>query len=278
MRMAMLTAALMMATTLGGPGAARAATPAAKPPAVDPEAMAALDKMGGFLRAQKTFSVDTESTTDLVLDSGQKVKRTSIAHLKVERPDKLRADIDSDEKTQQIFYDGKTFTIFQPQVGFYADFAAPPTLAEMADVAEKRYGIDLPLADLFYWGSDKSHAAHVTSAINLGPTVIKGVSCDHFAFRQPDVDWQIWIQRGDRPLPAKLVVTTVGVKAEPEHEVVMTWNLDARIDAHAFAFVPPPGAHKIQFEALAPLSPAVPRHGNRPSPTRTDRPTKGATP
>jgi hypothetical protein len=43
----------------------------------------------------------------------------------------------------------------------------------------------------------------VTDAKYLGTGIIGGVECDHLAFRDADVDWQIWIATGDRPYPCR---------------------------------------------------------------------------
>jgi hypothetical protein len=276
-------AAAVVVAVFGGvvPQASAKSSTSTTKTSVDPNVLAALDNMGAFLRAQKTFTVDAETATDEILGNGEKVKRDGAAHLKVDRPGRLRADISGDEKDQQIYFDGKTFTIFQPETGYYADFAAPPTLAEMVEVAEKRYGIDLPLADLFYWGADKTKALALQSAINAGTSVVKGVTCDHFAFRQPGVDWQIWIQRGDKPLPSKLIVTTTSSSVRPEHEVLLSWNLNPNINNQAFVFTPPAGAQKIQLDTIGPLRVGLPRQG-RASTARGERATtaatKGATP
>jgi hypothetical protein len=219
-------------------------------PAVDPQAIAALNKMSMFLRAQREFAVGAETSTDDILPNGQKVKIEAMAEVKVRRPDRMHADVSSDRRQQQLFYDGNTFTIYDLRTGYYASFQAPPTLAGLVDVAEKRYGIDFPLADLFFWGSDKSEAADIKAAANLGRSAVKGTACTHYAFRASDVDWQIWIQDGEMPLPRKLVITTVGEKAQPEHEVVMTWDLSPRIADNTFAFAPPAGAQRIEFQPM----------------------------
>src|SRR5437764_9526218 len=101
---------------------------AAASPGVDPEAMAALDRMGAFLRAQQQMHVVAEMTTDEVLPTDQKIQHTGVADLKVRRPDRLVANIDSDRKTEQIIYDGKSLTIVEPKLGYYARTSAPPTL------------------------------------------------------------------------------------------------------------------------------------------------------
>src|SRR3954452_3582930 len=187
----------------GGPAHARDKTPA-----VDPQAIAALEAMGSFLRGQTAMAVIAETTTDDVLPSGQKVQYAGRADLRVRRPDRFRADVNSDRKNEQLYYDGKTFTIFQPVLHYYASFDAPPTLAELADVAERRYGLDLPLADLFYWGTERSRVGEIKGAVKVGQSTVKGTPCDHWAFHQTDVDWEICIATGDRPLPRKLVITT----------------------------------------------------------------------
>ena len=263
------------------PAPAAAPAPVRKPmptgKAIDPAAIQALDKMGAYLRSLGSFGIDAEMATDDVLASGQKVKQSGLVQFRVRRPDRLRADIAGDRRNQQMFYDGKTFTIYDRPANYYAAFAAPPRLVELVQTVEDTYGIDLPLADLFTWGADTKATAAITAASDLGTSMIKGVSCDHYAFRQPEVDWQIWIERGTKPLPRKLVITTVTEKMQPEHEMVMTWNVDAPLTEQTFAFVPPHGAQRIDFakavDARAAAVPAgVPRQG------RSAPPKKGPTP
>ena len=219
----------------------------AKPaPKVDPGAMGALDRMGAFLRGQRSFTVDAEVATDDVLASGQKVKYQGLAELRVRRPDRMRAEINGDRRKQTMFYDGTTFTVHDLDTNYFASFKAPPTLGELAEVAETKYGIDLPLADLFAWGTAQNDAM-VKSAVDLGPSTVKGTPCRHYAFRQNDVDWQVWIQEGETPVPRRLVITTSDERSEPEHDVVMSWNLAAEFPDKVFVFTPPPGSEKINF-------------------------------
>src|SRR5882724_5222070 len=66
-------------------------------PAVLPEALSALEKMGGFLRTLKAFTVHADTSTDEVLaDTGQKIQFGSVVDYRVRPPDRLRADIASD--------------------------------------------------------------------------------------------------------------------------------------------------------------------------------------
>ena len=252
MRSHLVAAALAAGLTLGAGSWSKAeAKPAAGKPAVDPDAIAALQKMGAFLREQQKFSVRATVTTDDLLASGQKVQFGGTIELMVRRPDRMRADIRGDRLDEHMYYDGKTFTIFGEKVGYYASFQAPPTLAEMKDVAEKRYGIDLPLADLFYWGTEHDGTSDITAATKVGVATVEGTACDHFAFRQKDVDWELWIEQGARPLPRKLVITTTSEKSRPQHGMVLSWDLAPKLGDEIFTFAPPPEAHKVEFDTAA---------------------------
>lgn len=225
-----------------------------EPPAKDPQAMKALDTMGAFLRDQKSFTVRTTTQTDYVLDNGQKVRLESHGDLRARRPDHLRAAVTSDRKQREYFFDGKTFTIYAPAMNYYATVDdVPGTLRELADLLADRYALQLPLVDLFRWGTEESAEDQITAARFIGPTKLDGVDVDQYAFRQPGLDWQIWIQHGDKPVPRKLVLTTTDDPARPELAIQLSWDLAARHDEDAeFTFTPPKGASKIALAAVPP--------------------------
>lgn len=243
---------LILAVLLLGFGAAGQAQQAAVDPtaAVEPAALDALDKMGAYLRTLTSFEVRSEATTDEVLESGQKLQFAGTVHLRVRRPDRLWAEVASDRKTREFFYDGKTFTLWGPRNKLYASVPAPATLLELVVQIEDRFGIALPLADLFRWGTDATRREAIQGAIYVGPARIGGVPCDHFAFRQEGVDWQVWIQKGDSPLPLKLVVTTTGDEAQPQYVSELSWNLAPALNEKMFTFQPPPGSYQISIREI----------------------------
>jgi len=256
-RAVFISGAILIGALAGLGSTAQAET---KQASVDPKAVAALERMSAFLRSQRAMTVTAETTTDEVLDNGQKVQTSGTATLKLSRPDRLRADVVSDRRNEQIFYDGKTFTLYQPGLGYYGSFNAPPTLGQLVDEAEQRYGIDMPLADLFVWGTAQSPAANLKGAISLGPSVVKGVKCDHYAFHEADVDWEVCIEQGAQPLPRKLVITTTTERTQPQHVAVLSWDLAPRIDESMFRFNAPSTAHRIDFD-VARESSGLPHQG-----------------
>jgi hypothetical protein len=215
-------------------------------PAIEPGVFEALDKMGAYLRGLNSFEIEAHSTTDEVLLSGQKLQFDSTVRIRAERPNRFWMEIASDRKQRQYFYDGTTFTIWGPRNRMYASAPATGTLAELHAKIEERYGLGLPLADLFRWGAqpEKGHP-RIKEAMFVGPDHVGEVPCNHYAFRQEGVDWQLWIQKGSSPLPIKLVITTTDDDAQPQYVSVLDWNTAPALNTAMFTFEPPEGAYKI---------------------------------
>jgi len=232
------------------PAMVQAQTTEPEKPVVDPDAMDALRKMGEYLRTLKVFQITGEITTEQVLSDGQKITLTKQVELVASRPNNLRALIKADKFERQMIYDGTTFTLWAPKKNVYAQVAAPPTINELATMIEDKYAIELPLIDLFRFGTAEDNSKEITSAKDVGESVCDRVTCEHYAFRQDGLDWQVWIQKGDYPLPRKVVLTTLTDEARPQHMVVYTWNLAPSFNQESFAFAAPKDAAKITIADL----------------------------
>lgn len=233
------------------PAFARPPQAAAPAPAIDPDAMTALNKMSAYLRTLKAFQVTSDSTTDEVLDDGQIIQYSTTVNLLAAPPSGLRVEITSDDEHRFYLFNGKEFTIFGANAHFYATVPAPPTIHEMIDKIGERYDIDFPLTDLFTWGTNRDEESKkVTSAFDVGPTSVNGITCEQYAFRQEGVDWQIWVQLGEFPLPLKIVIRTLTDEARPQHTSMLTWNLAPSFNQEAFTFTPPADAHRIVMKDM----------------------------
>jgi len=217
---------------------------------IDPDAMEALNKMGAYLRSLKAFQVDSEVTNDDVLGDGQIITDIRTNALLAVSPNHLRAELKSEDKDAFLFYDGKNFTVYGKLLNYYATVPAPATIAELVDKVYNDYGIEIPLVDLFKWGTDNSAVRRVTSALDVGPSTVQGITCEHYAFRQEGLDWQIWIQLGEYPLPRKFVIRTLTDDARPQHTSNLVWNLAPSYNEAAFVFDPPAGALRIPLKDI----------------------------
>jgi hypothetical protein len=87
--------------------------------------------------------------------------------------------------------------------------------------------------------------SEVIDTKDLGSGVIRGVECDHLAFRTEEVDWQIWIAQGDRPYPCRYVITSTKVAGLPQYTVdVRAVKTGAEVAAN-FNTEIPAGAKKM---------------------------------
>ncbi len=160
-------------------------------------------------------------------------------------PDGLRVEVVSDTQKRLMLYNGKDFTMYGERIGYYATVPAPPTIAELVERLREKFDIDAPLIDLFYWGTEKSAVKDIKGAMDVGPASVNDITCEQYAFRQDGLDWQIWIQQGQFPLPRKIVITTTTDEARPQYTAVYTWNLTPSFDDGTFTFDPPKDAQRI---------------------------------
>lgn len=257
--------ALVIAVFLGGSGMAVAEEKAAPAEAVmnDAEeqaiALEALNRMGSYLRTLESFKVQAVTSTDEVLASGQKIQFDKSVEIQAKKPAGLRADISSPYGERSFFYDGKAFTLHTPENKFYATIPVSGTNGEFLEKVKSKTGASLPLSDLFYWGAGDAAGDEIESAIVVGYGKVNGVQCEHYAFRQKEVDWQICIQEGETPLPLKLVITSKNEAEQPQYVSVMKWDTAAVADDKAFAFTPQEGDTKISFNPVAKKSTAAPK-------------------
>jgi len=221
------------------------AKPAAN--AVDPAAIQALKDMGNHLQSLKRFRVTTDLTGERVLADGQKLMHSATADLDVERPNKMRAKMFSARAEREIFYDGKSVTLYTPAQKYYSTVEFSGTIGELIDKMEDRYGVQVPLSDLFVFGTPAAQFDKIDSAMNAGQDFIDEDLCDHYAFRQGKIDWQIWITTGKNPLPLKVVITNRGDDARPQSVSLIDWDLKPTFKDSVFKFTPPKGATKIEI-------------------------------
>ena len=85
------------------------------------------------------------------------------------------------------------------------------------------------------------------SAYSAGTATIDGVETDHYAFREADVDWEVWIQRGNQPLPRKLVIVDRTDPSKPTFIARLNWQVNPTFADSDFAFVPDGNAKRIQL-------------------------------
>lgn len=217
-----------------------------------PEARAALTAMGAYLRSLKSFEVTAEGTGDQVTLTGQTIEYGAQLHYSVVLPDRMYAEISTGSRVRELFYDGLKLTISAPDTGYYADAPLNGSLGVLLERASTEYDIDLPLHQLFRWGDAARPTAWPSSGYKVGTAHCGKATCDQYAFRQPGLDWQLWIEQGAKPLPVRVVYTGTLDKARPQIAANLAWTANPAIPATRFAFTPTDGASRIAIKKSTP--------------------------
>ncbi len=217
-------------------------------PPVDAKADEVLREMSAFLGSLDKFTFHAENSTDEVLDSGQLIQLSQGVDLAVRRPDRFWASAQGDIVTQQFFYDGKSVTLFNSKDNVYATIDAPATIDAALDYTVKAFELKAPLTALLVSDMYSRVSPNIATGSYLGLHRVLGTSCHHLAFTTRDVDWQIWVDAGDKPWPRKVIITSKRVAGAPQFTALLSdWTTSGKFKDSKFKFNAPKDAHKIEF-------------------------------
>ena len=160
-----------------------------------------LKSMTDYLGTQKSLSASFDSDIEIITPELQKIQFASSGQMKLSRPDKLRVRRTGGYADVELVYDGKTISVYGNNAKSYVQADLPGTVDQMIDAIQARSGVGLPGTDLLFSDAFDVMMASVLDGEHIGLGVVDGVECEHLAFRGPDTDWQIWIDRSEARAP-----------------------------------------------------------------------------
>ncbi|HKQ47927.1 MAG TPA: DUF2092 domain-containing protein [Phycisphaerae bacterium] len=241
MRLGVLTAAI----------AAGCAAPEPLTREVDSDADSHIKSMCKLLDSAKAFRFQVQATMDRPVDTGQLAQFHRTSDITVVRPDRLFANTESDEGSWSVWYRGKLLTILDRDENTYATETVPDRIGEMLDYLADEHDIVMPMADLLVGGTYESLLAEVEVGEYVGLHSVADTPCHHLLFHQENLEWQIWIDAGQQPLPRKLVITYFDEPDEPQYVATMDkWELAPTWSEETFTFTPPNGAASVSLSDL----------------------------
>ena len=220
--------------------------------AQDQDAAKILKAMTSYVASQKVISATYDTDIEVITNDLQKIQFASSSQMLLSRPDKIRAQRNGGYANVELIFDGKTLSVLGKNVNAYAQKDAAGSIDQLVVWLRNQLGAAIPGADLLMSNAYEELMKDVLDAKHIGRGVIDGVECDHLAFRNNDVDWQLWVQVGSRPIPRKYVITSKAVTGAPQYTLrIKEWKTDVQVPADAFAFKPPSDAKKVDFSALS---------------------------
>jgi hypothetical protein len=224
----------------------------AQAPRIDTVAVSILDRMSAMIGDLSSCSVTIRSNYDIGSKDLGLVKHSDEQQLYMQGPDKLMVHSEGDKGSRSFYYDGQTLSYYSLAKNHYGQIPAPPTIMEMIDTVNKRYGIEFPVADFFYPGFVDDILADSKNLAFLGITKVNGKECFHIAGIAKDKTFQFWIANDAWCLPMKMVIVYTGKEMSPQYEAVLSdWQVNPVLPATLFQFIAPPKATKIKLMPLA---------------------------
>jgi hypothetical protein len=232
--------------------------PAVSAPAAETEsqklARTKLMDMAKFLSRQEKFSATMRVGYEVLQASGQKIEFGEIRDLAVQRPNRVRvSEQQSDGWGNVMMFDGKTITLLDGDTGTYAQVPQPGDIDHTVTYYVRDLKMRLPLAPLLMVHFPEEMQGRIENVDYVERTNILGEPAHHIAARTANVDFQVWIADGKRPLPLRIVLN---YRKEPGHPQFWAqfskWNLAPQFTKTTFEFKPPKGAEQILFAVQVP--------------------------
>ena len=236
----------------GAGGNSTASTlPATEPAAdIDPEASDILASMCDLLGSAKAMKFHVSAESDERSPHGLMVSVRRETDVLMQRPDGLVATTEGGAQ-RTMWYHGKTLTLLDRARKEAAGAEVPGTIDEMFDFLFEKYNLTLPLADLLFEDAYKSLTENAQAGQYIGEDTVAGRACYHLLFETDNVDWQVWIDAGDKPLPCKVVITYKNEPDSPSFTAHLDgWDLSPAVPADAFDAKIPADVKKVDMADL----------------------------
>jgi hypothetical protein len=225
------------------------ATSAGVKPVQDQRALADLKEMAAALSSAKSMSFNTISTTPIRGPNGQWIHVFSTAKVSMQRPNHLRIETGGDAFPQQIYYDGKTFSINAPEKKLYTQSEMTGSIDTVLAQASEKGGDAFPFADVLIADPYASWAQGLEGAVYVGESTRNNEKLTHLALTAKDVSWEVWTDQKTH-LPRLVYVKYTTETHSPTVMIEFSkWKLNAKMPASTFTFKAPSGEKKIALKA-----------------------------
>ena len=214
----------------------------------DSKAVEVIQNMSTFTGSLDQAVIKGTSMADARLPAGLMVSNTMEGTITVQRPGSLHmAQFDGVNRKEIVFHNGK-FTVFSSERNYYAQADLSESMDVALEYAIKTLELDLPLIELVYEDASKLLIQSGATILYLTDKArIDGVDCHHIVIRDDEIDYQLWVEEGDRALPRQVMMTSKWEGGAPRFFASLSWDTDAKIDPAIFTFTPPEGSIDIGF-------------------------------
>ncbi len=217
------------------------------------DAIGSLQRAGDFLAAQKSFRVEADLSFDVMQSNGYMLEFGGTREITLRRPDRLRLEASRrDGKSSVLYFDGKTISVDLPGHQAFVREEYSGTVYAAIDRLVDELGVPAPLEDLLSENFASAVVDRIESGFYVGPAEIEGRPSEHLAFRLRDVDVQLWIEEGERPLIRRIMIIYRRAKGRPQFRATLRhWDLSPKTSESLFRFRPKPESERLRVGSVA---------------------------
>ncbi len=224
-------------------------------PAFSGKALEILTRSTDFISAAPAFALVGDSGNEEVQQDGQLLEDGAHIALTIQRPSQANLRIDSrDGAGASVILDGKAISVSSvvEKVFYYDTTSQPGDINTSLDFLAMELGVPRELR--FFLSKDLTASlSRVKSGYYVGESIIAGVLCDHLALRNEKLDVQVWIEKGNQPVPRRILITHKKLQGRPRVWVNFTeWDFSPELSERIFTHSPPQDAERVDFLADMP--------------------------
>lgn len=211
------------------------------------DATESLVRAADFLADQASFRVVADISFDVLQSDGRLLEFGGSREITIRRPDRIRMrEARRDGDTRTVYFDGSTISIDLPGHRAYVQIDRPGTLYAALDHLVKDIGASVSMANLFSENFAPPLQNQIEYGYYVGTAEVAGRSCEHLSFRMPDVDVQLWVEEGNRPLIARIVINYKREEGNPQFRATLRdWDLTLETPETLFHFEPADGSEQL---------------------------------
>ena len=218
---------------------------------LDPQASALLKKLSDYMGGLKSFSADAYVFDEQIMGDGFKLSVLGAGSIKVQRPNKFFIAYEDMARDREVFFDGSRLVVHGKDIGKFIEVPVTGNadLDAALDAVTDTLGAELPARDLLSTDAYTPLMEPVEESAYLGAVEIGDVTCRQLAFRTDEVDWQLWVEEGERPLPCRYTITSKWTYGAPQYSVTFSnWQVNPELADSDFTFSAPEGTKSTTVE------------------------------
>jgi hypothetical protein len=214
--------------------------------ASDNSAIKILNNAYEYIGNMDRYAFDAVVVDEYRFNDNVKKVRHNVS-VKVDRPYKLRVDVEGDTVNRTNYLNNGSFVMTDHDYKYYGQLETPKNIDGALDFILKKYGINAPLTSLVY--SDMQKRMKFKTSKNFGKMNVSGVECDYVAFKDGFREAHVWIATGDKPFIKNYSIID---RIDDEYARIntsITWKDSSSVMESDFIFTAPEDVSKISIES-----------------------------